>query len=150
MFASRSRATLPLILSAIASLCTLVGCGSSNSTATPAGSNQYVRTNLVSDKASFSDAAGKAAVTEPNLVNPWGIALSPTSPFWIADNGASKATIYDGTGAIQGLVVNMASPTGTNNGAPSGQIYNNTADFATPAGAASLFLFSTEDGTILA
>jgi hypothetical protein len=36
-------------------------------------------TNLV------SDGAVPAKIVDPNLINPWGIAMSPTSPFWISD-----------------------------------------------------------------
>ncbi len=41
---------------------------------------QYGQTNLV------SDIPGLAAITDPNRQNPWGIASSPTSPLWVADN----------------------------------------------------------------
>ena len=41
-----------------------------------------------------SDTPGLAQVTDPNLVNPWGITASPTSPFWIGDQGANVATLY--------------------------------------------------------
>src|SRR5438445_12920461 len=52
----------------------------------------YLPTNLV------SDIAGVGRFTEDHLVNPWGIALSPTGPFWIADNGAGVATLVDRAG----------------------------------------------------
>src|SRR5262249_58743695 len=45
-------------------------------------STNVLQTNLV------SDLPGVAAVTDPNLVNPWGVAESSGSPFWIADNNA--------------------------------------------------------------
>jgi len=41
------------------------------------GANQYAQHNLV------SDIPGLADQTDPNLVNPWGISMSSTSPFWI-------------------------------------------------------------------
>ena len=34
-----------------------------------------------------SDRPGVAPVTDPNLVNPWGIAFGPTTPLWVANNG---------------------------------------------------------------
>src|SRR3954471_7261809 len=52
----------------------------------PIGS--YAQTNLV------SNIPGLAAFTDPNLVNPWGIAASATSPFWISDNGTGVSTLY--------------------------------------------------------
>ena len=58
--------------------------------------NNYVQTNLV------SDIPGLAANTDPNLVNPWGIAFGPTSPFWISDNHTGLSTLY--RGAYWGIV----------------------------------------------
>src|SRR5712692_6712810 len=56
------------------------------------GANQYLRHNLV------SDISGIADQTDPNLVNPWGISMSPTSPFWISNNHTGIAAVYDGQG----------------------------------------------------
>src|SRR5690242_21054715 len=64
----------------------------------------YSQTNLV------SNIPGLAAFTDPNLVNPWGIALSPASPFWISDNGTGLLTLYNGAGKPQALVVTVAPP----------------------------------------
>src|SRR5690242_2460039 len=52
------------------------------------------QTNIV------SNGAVAAISTDPNLVNPWGVAYGPSSPFWIADNGKSVATVYDADGTI--------------------------------------------------
>ena len=52
----------------------------------------FTVTNLVG-----SDPSVGAAQTDPNLVNPWGIAASPSGPFWISDNGAGLASIYSVT-----------------------------------------------------
>src|ERR1700722_942839 len=41
-----------------------------------------------------SDPSVGAAQTDPNLLNPWGVSESATSPFWISDNGAGFASIY--------------------------------------------------------
>src|SRR4051812_36069529 len=62
------------------------------------GRDFVTQTNLV------SDGFVPAAHVDKDLVNPWGIsfipatATAPGSPFWISDNGASKATLYDGAG----------------------------------------------------
>src|SRR5215813_14418323 len=45
-----------------------------------------------------SDVPGLARVTDPNLVNPWGIAFSPTGPFWFAENRSGVSDILDGRG----------------------------------------------------
>src|SRR5437016_2686240 len=52
----------------------------------------YVQNNLV------SDVSGMADTTDANLVNPWGLAFSPTGPFWVADNGTGVSTVYDTAG----------------------------------------------------
>src|SRR4029434_8760226 len=55
----------------------------------------YAQHNLI------SDVPGLADHTDPNLVNAWGLDASPTSPWWIADNGSGKATLYNvSSGAI--------------------------------------------------
>ncbi|MGE5666739.1 MAG: TIGR03118 family protein, partial [Betaproteobacteria bacterium] len=43
---------------------------------------RYRQHNLVSDGFVAADH------TDPNLVNPWGIAFNPFGPAWIADNGS--------------------------------------------------------------
>jgi uncharacterized protein (TIGR03118 family) len=102
-------------------------------------------TNLV------SDIPGTAQITDPNLVNPWGIALSPTSgPFWVADNGSDVATLYGGDTngspiSAKSLVVNIPD------GAPDGQVFNSTSDFVVSNGTASgpaFFIFASENGDI--
>jgi uncharacterized protein (TIGR03118 family) len=110
--------------------------------------NQYVQHNFVSDLKGLADR------TDPNLVNPWGIAASPTSPLWIANNHSGTATIYNGSGepfpAAKPLVVKIpAPPGGTPPAAPSGQVFNEAGKgFEAAPGKPSVFLFSTEDGTI--
>jgi uncharacterized protein (TIGR03118 family) len=92
-----------------------------------------------------SDVPGLARVTDPNLVNPWGIAFSPTGPFWFADNGSGVADILDGRGQPVSLVVPVPP------GAVTGTVFNATAGFVISengAAAPSRFLFATEDGTI--
>jgi hypothetical protein len=44
----------------------------------PATSSTYTVQNLV------SDVPGLAAQTDPNLINPWGVALNANGPFWIS------------------------------------------------------------------
>ncbi len=76
----------------------------------------YQQTNLV------SDVPGLAAVTDPHLVNAWGLSRSATSPWWVADNGTGLSTLYNGAGAIQALVVTVPNiPGATDPSAPTGQ-----------------------------
>ena len=55
------------------------------------GPNDYLVTMLVADN-------GVAPVrADANLVNGWGLAALPTSPWWVANNGTDTSTLYDGT-----------------------------------------------------
>jgi uncharacterized protein (TIGR03118 family) len=111
----------------------------------PAYAGTFTQTNLT------SDGAIQANNTDPNLVNPWGVAYSPTGPFWVSDNGTGLATVYNTSGVPLSLVVTVPSATGTGTGTPTGQVFNSTTGFVITEGANSgpaAFLFDTEDGTI--
>lgn len=115
-----------------------------------------LQTNLV------SDLPGVAQTLDPQLVNPWGISESGSSPFWISDNNAGVSTLYNTAGTKLGLVVNIpgpppADPLGTD-GTPTGTVFNidggPNGGFKVSANgkgpASPAFLFATEDGTIAA
>jgi uncharacterized protein (TIGR03118 family) len=107
----------------------------------------FHQTNLV------SDIPGLAKSTDPNLVNPWGLSSSATSPIWVSDNNAGVSTLYRGDGTAVPLVVTIPAPGAPTGGTPTGTVFNTTAsDFKVTKGthtAKALFLFATEDGTIL-
>jgi uncharacterized protein (TIGR03118 family) len=103
-----------------------------------------VQTNLV------ADTAGVAAVTDPNLVNPWGMSDSPTGAFWVSDNGTGLSTLYNTSGAIQSLVVQIPAAGGGTNGPVDGQVFNATTDFVIPGSTKASFIFANEDGVISA
>jgi uncharacterized protein (TIGR03118 family) len=105
--------------------------------------NAYVQHNLV------SDLPGLAGHTDTNLVNPWGIAFSPTGAFWISDNHAGRSTVYNSSGTPQTTLANIPPPAGgTPPGAPTGIVWNGVPGFPVAPGVPSRFIFSTEDGTI--
>jgi uncharacterized protein (TIGR03118 family) len=113
----------------------------------------YTQTNLVTD----GNTPGVTAThTDGQLLNPWGLTRSTTSPWWVSDNVAGVSTLYDGTGAKQGLVVTIPPPKDTpvTNPpfvpAPTGVINNGSSDFALSPGTPARFIFCTEDGTISA
>ena len=114
--------------------------------AATASAQKYVQKNLV------SDIPNLAVTTDPNLVNAWGIAFTPTSPAWIADNGTGLSTLYSGTGSIIPLVVTIAPPKNAEGPAtPTGIVFNGGGGFNVTAHdktGSSLFIFATEDGTI--
>ena len=107
----------------------------------------YVQTNLV------SNTEGVAKVTDPQLVNPWGLSRTSSSPWWVSDNATGLSTLYNGPGEKQSLVVTIP-PADPNNektptGSPTGTIANNSpTDFLLEPGNPATFLFSTADGTI--
>src|SRR5580698_9393029 len=107
----------------------LIALGMVSHAAAADGSRRYTETDLVSDQ------AGVAAVTDPNLVNPWGLSVSPTGPWWVSDNGSGLSTLYNGQGAVQSLVVTIPnSPGETDPSAPTGTVFNGTTDFAVTGG----------------
>jgi uncharacterized protein (TIGR03118 family) len=102
-------------------------------------------TNLV------SDGSVVAKTIDPNLINPWGIATSSTSPFWISNNNSGTSTLYDSGGGKIPLTVSIPSWTGGGGGSPTGIVFNGSGGFNVGNGSAtgsSAFLFATEDGTI--
>lgn len=109
-------------------------------------SHKYQQTNLV------ADVPGVALATDPALVNPWGLSRSATSPWWVADNGTGKSTLYNGAGVKQGLVVTIPTAQGEEPpSAPTGTVFNTApADFLVAPGQPARFLFCTEGGTIAA
>ena len=85
----------------------------------------FVQVNLV------SDISGLATITDSQLVNPWGVAHSTTSPFWISNQGTSTSTLYtvtdrttvskvpiNGNGIVK-IPTTAAGPQG-----PTGQVAN--------------------------
>ncbi len=111
-----------------------------------AAGNFYQQHNLV------ANLSGAADVTDPNLVNPWGIAFNPFGPAWVADNGSGVSTLYNGTGTRNSLVVQVPSPGAPNGGHPTGIVFNGSTEFVVSAtggaSAASRFIFATEEGVI--
>jgi uncharacterized protein (TIGR03118 family) len=99
-----------------------------------------------------SDIAGVAQHVDPNLVNPWGMAASPSGTIWVSDNGTGVSTLYHQDGTAVSLVVTI--PTAARNrgtGNPTGVVFNGTTFFqVTKNGnsAPGLFIFVSEDGSI--
>ncbi len=123
-------------------------------------SAQYTRTDLVTN----SGAGG--TVHDPHLVNGWGLVSTGTSPFWVSDNATGLSTLYaisntNGVSAsIVSLVVTVPPVTG-GQGTPTGIVAPETPNgvmafvvsgvnptTGKQASANSIFIFSTQDGTI--
>ncbi len=138
------------------SAATIVAAGTLATTALGAApvsahTSAYRQINLVSDQ------RGRAHLTDPDLVNAWGLAASPGtdaapgSPLWVADNGSDKATLYTGKTATSVSKASLVvSVTGA---APTGQVFNpDTSAFVVRDkkghSGSSVFIFDTENGTI--
>jgi uncharacterized protein (TIGR03118 family) len=111
----------------------------------PTQASPFVQTDLV------SDIPGLATITDPHLINPWGMSFSAASPFWISDQAANVATLYSvnaGTVAPVPLVVSIPT-TATGPQGPTGLVFNSTSSFIVGSSPA-LFIFANLNGTISA
>jgi uncharacterized protein (TIGR03118 family) len=107
----------------------------------PAQASLFTVTNLVTD----DQAVNAATITDPNLVNAWGMSHSATSPFWVSDNGTGVSTLYavnptTGIPVKQGLTVTIPG-----NGSVTGQAF---AGSIVGSFNGDTFLFVSEDGTV--
>jgi uncharacterized protein (TIGR03118 family) len=105
-----------------------------------AGGIQISITNRVSDQ------AGVAPVTDPLLVNSWGLSQGPNTALWVANNGTDSSTIYNATSFAK-VPLNVSVP-----GAPTGTTYVGIPNaFNVTSGGktgATVFAFATEGGQI--
>jgi len=101
----------------------------------------YDQINLVANR------SGIAHETDPHLVNPWGLARTTGSDWWVADAGTGLSTIYRGDGLINSLVVAVpkANP-GAAASTPTGMVSD--LKFLASAGNPASFLFCTAEGSI--
>ena len=110
--------------------------------ASAAGTGIYTQTNLVSDQ------PGVAALTDPALVNGWGLSHGPNTPVWVSDNGTDQTTLYR---TDQGSPVTKVLAVAIPGGAPSGQVFNGTSEFLLPGTTTpARFIFASENGDITA
>ncbi len=115
--------------------------------ATPAG-NAYLQHNLVADQ------PGVADFTDPNLVNPWGIYTTATSPFWVSDAGTGLSTVYSTATNTNGIftisttkAIVPPSAKGSSPSVATGGVANATGGFQIQ-GKGVNFIFVTADGTV--
>jgi len=140
-----------IIVSILATTC-LYACKKDVSTVSPSpdlshkgfnNSNSFLpimETNLVA-----SNFGMGALLVDPNLINPMGLAASLTSPVWVADDKTDKSTIYDRHTGLTLLPPVMDLGKSNNPAAPTGVVFNGTADFG-----GYKFIFANQDGTISA
>lgn len=104
-----------------------------------ARAQRFLQTNLVTD----DQSAHAAQVTDPNLINPWGMSSSPTSPIWVSNNGAGNSTLYTVAPANDLTTPNALVVTIPHAGSVTGQVFNGGVGFNSDR-----FIFVSEDGTI--
>jgi uncharacterized protein (TIGR03118 family) len=145
--ARRGARLLSVMLSGACFGAALLSCGGDDADAPPSPPpvlSAFSATTVV------ADTAAAAPHVDPNLVNGWGVAFNPTGFVWVANQGTSTSTLYDGKGNPQALVVSVPAGAGGNAG-PAGIVYNGTQDFRVSAGAASgvaAFIFAGTGGTL--
>jgi uncharacterized protein (TIGR03118 family) len=114
---------------------------------------QYHLTNLVSNQLD-----SHAPTIDPLLANPWGLARSAGSPWWLSDNDTGWSTLYNAAGTQEALKVVIPTAgngpveaTGLNGpGTPTGIVFNGSKTDFQVSGVSSSFIFATLDGTISA
>ncbi|TFW32958.1 TIGR03118 family protein [Massilia horti] len=115
---------------------------------TPPREGIYRQRNLVTDTPTIP-----AEHIDPNLVNSWGVAFNPFGPAWVADNGTGVATLYNGNGVPQPLVVTIPGPSPDVPGTPTGVVFYGGPGFIVTQNIFSgpaRFIFAAEDGGISA
>ena len=155
-----SRASVSAQLGIVCAL-TVAACGGgggSSSQGAPPAAMGFTDTALVSNSNAI---LATAKTIDANLQNPWGIAVAPGAPFWIADNNSNLSTLYSGVGANEtqaitgspniGIAIPPSAAGVPAN--PTGQVFNGNGGFLIPTSAgqeSSLFIFDGEGGTIAA
>ena len=72
-------------------LATTIAIGALSASTWQAEAGAYFQTNLV------SDGFLPAQLTDPTMVNPWGVSHSATSPFWTSNQGTSTTSLFNVT-----------------------------------------------------
>ena len=94
----------------------------------PGRAQAYKQTNLDSDIQGLAQNP-PSGQPDAQLLNPWGLIASPTSPWWLSDNNSGVSTVDAGQGVKQGLVVNIPSPVNGVAGTPTGIVFTGATGF---------------------
>ncbi|MGA2440372.1 MAG: TIGR03118 family protein [Tepidisphaeraceae bacterium] len=116
----------------------------------------YVETKMISNE------PGVAPITDPNLIDPWGLAFSATSPLWVSNQGSGTATVYKITGTSSSAtlltegVANIGGAPPSDANGPTGQVSTAAPGTTTGAtdfqvsGSKAAFIFDNLDSSISA
>jgi len=107
----------------------------------------FLATNLISDQ------PGVAPITDPTLVNAWGISLNPNGgAFWVSSNHGDLSELY--AGDVHGSALTQPFKVTIPGGSPTGQVFNGTGsatDFSITDGTntkPAVFIFASEAGQV--
>jgi uncharacterized protein (TIGR03118 family) len=135
----------------LAAATTAIAVGTVGLTAVPAGAAEppatFVQINQVSDR------PGQARLTDPDLINPWGLAVGPSTSLWVANEGTDRVTTYSGGLAGASVTKGPLTVLSDSEGI-TGQVFNPSTDFriASPTGqlTPARFIFASTTGEIIA
>jgi len=102
--------------------------------------------NAYAVHALVSDEHRRASQVDARLVNAWGLAASPTGPWWTSNEATATSTLYSGEGRKQLLTVSV-------DGGPTGIAYYGGKGLHVTAGGRSdpaRFVYACEDGMLRA
>lgn len=102
--------------------------------------------SLAAALAAFSVHPLVGTRVDAQLVNPWGLAASPTGPWWVSNEAQDSSTLYAATGRKQALTLRV-------DGGPTGVVWNGGRGFVVRGGGRSAparFIYACEDGTLRA
>jgi len=136
-----SKVIFPLLILSII----IVSCHKDeNNSSTSGSTTNFNRVNLVSNNSQDSGAR-----VDPNLINAWGIAFSPTGNPWLSSEGDGVSVVYDATGNQVLPPVSIPSASANTGGHPTGTVFNSSATaFVLPGGGIAKFIFAGDDGVI--
>ena len=81
-------------------------------------------TNLITN----DQAINPAQVTDPNLINPWGVSFGATRPLWVSNEGTGVASLYKVTPSDQVSIVSGPDfPVMIQGGGVTGQVFNGSS-----------------------
>jgi uncharacterized protein (TIGR03118 family) len=101
----------------------------------------------------IANTSGNGLITDPDLKNPWGLALGPSGgALWVANNNSNNTTLYQG--GLSGAAVTKSTLTvSIPGGKPTGQAFSGGTDFVVTGSGGSgpaRFIFSSDQGDITA
>jgi uncharacterized protein (TIGR03118 family) len=103
----------------------------------------FQQVNLVANSDAYS-----LVLTDPTLLNAWGLAWSPGGIAWVNAQAAHVSELYTAEGAIVRPPVNIPSPADTIGGTPTGIVFAGGAGFKLANGQPAAFLFDGDDGVL--